>query len=138
VHPIFVDIRAALRDAEEEAGLLERARQRFADAVVQSQDPVERWTYVVALASGVARVYSGLERVLTMIAHELDHHVPQDRDWHSLLLRRMTMEIPDRRPAVISNDTYRRLNELRAFRYRVRNSYGGGLDPTLVVANAER
>jgi uncharacterized protein len=49
----------------------------------------------VALASGVERVYSALERVLTMIARELDRHVPQDRDWHSVLLRRMTMEMSE-------------------------------------------
>ena len=139
MHPIFVDLRAALRDVEEEAArLLEQARRRFAEGAVRTEDPVERWAYTGAMAAGVEKIYSGIERALTTVARELDRHVPQDRDWHSILLRRMTMEVPDRRPPVISAETYRVLNQLRAFRHRVRNSYGRGLDLGLVIANAEK
>ena len=54
--------------------------------------------------------------------------MPQGFNWHQVLLEQMTNEIPDIRPAVISEVTYEALDEYRGFRHVVRNIYAFQLD----------
>lgn len=52
----------------------------------------------------------------------------------------MTWDVPGIRPAVISSDTYERLNQYRGFRHVVRNVYTFQFDPAKVerlVADAD-
>nr|WP_258358810.1 hypothetical protein [Moorella sulfitireducens] len=44
----------------------------------------------------------------------------------------MTLEVPGLRPALLDNDTARKLDELRAFRHDFRNIYGFNLDPAKI------
>ncbi len=61
--------------------------------------------------------------------------------WHSALLRRMANPFPGLRgamisEAMISEECHRRLDRLRAFRHRERNTYGINLDFGIVVDRA--
>jgi hypothetical protein len=132
MHPIFVDLRQDLAEAAREADILDLARERVANALA-SADQVEQWIMVKALASGIEKVYSGMERMLMRIVRTLDRHVPDGPDWHADLLRRLSVDVPGRRPAVISEETRRRLDDLRAFRHRERNTYVRDLDPARVL-----
>ncbi|GAB4461287.1 MAG: hypothetical protein Kow0070_18690 [Anaerolineales bacterium] len=67
--------------------------------------------------------YSGFERIFTQIGEVVDDHLPRGDNWHELLLRQMTEEKPQIRPAVISIRTGKLLDELRRFRHVVRNVY---------------
>ena len=49
-------------------------------------------------------------------------------DWHKRLLAQMSLEVADLRPALISEETRKALEELLAFRHLVRNLYGYELD----------
>jgi hypothetical protein len=133
MHPIFVDVRQDLAEAAAEARLLDQARERCARVVETSSDPVERWIYVNAVASGIEKAYGGVERALARIARDVDRHVPGGPAWHADLLRRLSVELPGRRPAVISRAVYQGLDELRGFRHRERNSYVRDLDPRRVI-----
>jgi hypothetical protein len=133
VHPIFVDVRQDLEAAQREAAMVEQARLRYLEVLRASSDPVERWIHVNAVASGVEKVYSGVERGLLRIVRNIDRHVPEGADWHIVLLRRLANPLPDRRPSVLSPATTQQLNELRAFRHRERNSYVGELEPERVL-----
>ena len=56
------------------------------------------------------------------------------------LLHRMTLDVKDVRPRVISDEPYICLNELRRFRHIFRNAYLLHFDPTrlgLVIQKAE-
>lgn len=116
--------------------MVEQARLRGAALLTASNDPVERWVYVNAVASGIEKVYSGIEKALVRIAREIDGHVPDGPDWHMTLLRRLSRPVPDGRPRVLSSETTRQLDRLRAFRHRERNSYVGDLQPDLVLGFA--
>jgi hypothetical protein len=133
MHPIFADVRQDLAEAAAEARVLDQARERCVRVLATSADPVERWVYVNAVASGIEKVYGGLERALARIARHIDRHVPEGPAWHADLLRRLSVELPGRRPAVISAAVHRGLDELRAFRHRERNSYVHDLDPRRVI-----
>jgi hypothetical protein len=65
---------------------------------------------------------------MELVAVEMDGGTLGGAAWHSELLRQMTLEVPSVRPAVLSTDTGRRLNQYRKFRHRVRNIYTTHLD----------
>src|SRR4051812_1116278 len=64
MHPIFVNIQPYLDDVEEETSMLNGARERATSVPSASRDAVERWIYVNAIASGIEKVYIGIEKVL--------------------------------------------------------------------------
>ncbi len=88
--------------------------------------------YLDSVALNLHGFYSGLERVFALIAETIDGSLPQGENWHLLLLQQMTEETPRVRPAVISKEISRRLNEYRGFRHVVRNVYTYEFDPSKV------
>ncbi|MCK5008064.1 MAG: hypothetical protein KAR73_11795 [Spirochaetales bacterium] len=72
--------------------------------------------------------YNGIERVLELIAVDLDGATLGGDVWHTELLRQVELEVPSLRPAVISSETRRRLDECRRFRHRLRNIYAANLN----------
>jgi hypothetical protein len=74
-----------------------------------------------------------VERILYLIAREIDGNVPTGSDWHKQLLNQMLVEIPTVRASVLSEKTYQELNEFRGFRHVVRSLYAYKLDVTRVL-----
>lgn len=68
--------------------------------------------------------YTAVERVLTIIAEELNGGVPHGEQWQRLPLSSMTMEIPDVRPQVLSGRLGAVLGGYLRFRHVFRNVYG--------------
>lgn len=84
--------------------------------------------YLDAVALNLHGFYAGLERLLEMIADGVDGTKPTGVQWHQQLLRQMTAEIAEVRPAVLSSDLRDRLDRYRGFRHVVRNVYTFNLD----------
>lgn len=72
--------------------------------------------------------YCGVERIFRHIATRIDGDLPDGADWHLQLLQRMATHIETVRPAVISEQTTRQLDEYLRFRHLFRNIYGFELD----------
>lgn len=72
--------------------------------------------------------YSGIERVFVRIAEELNGGVPQGEQWRQQLVRDMSLEIPEVRPAVIDEELARSLGDYLRFRHVFRNVYGFALE----------
>lgn len=121
--PQLVDALNELREVAIEAGKLK-------DALHSRKLPSETetpsgWIGVLGFAAAIEKIYSGCERVLELIAKQLDEQpIPKSDDWHRQLLLRMRNEWPGIRPPVLGDETYRLLNDLRSFRHRQRNTYG--------------
>lgn len=79
--------------------------------------------YMDSVALNLHGFYSGIERIFELIAKEIDENVPEGNSWHQDLLIQMKTEIKKVRPAIISRDTYQKLDEYRGFRHVVRNVY---------------
>ena len=79
--------------------------------------------YLDGVALNLHGLYSGLERMFEVIALNVDGRKPEGENWHQELLRQMSTEILEMRPAVISEFSYEALNEYRGFRHVVRNIY---------------
>ena len=85
--------------------------------------------YLDSAALNLQSFVSGLERIFELIARGIDLHVPDGENWHLDLLRQMACDLPDVRPAIISQKSAQRLDEYRRFRHLVRNIYTANLIP---------
>ena len=88
-------------------------------AAVRNDDEL----YYDSVALNIHSFYSGLERVFEKISSVVDGALPQGINWHQELLSQMALEIPNIRPAVISEKTRVLLEPYRGFRHVVRNVY---------------
>ena len=88
------------------------------------------------IATDLADIYRGVERIFERIANEIDSHRPRGSRWHKDLLEQMTKQRPDR-PPVISDRTYLQLTELLSFRHKVNNIYGTELKYKNTLKHAE-
>ncbi len=86
--------------------------------------PVEFREFIEnTIATDLADIYKGIERIFERIAREVDMHVPKGSQWHKNLLTQMAEQRPERQP-VISEQTSLQLEVLLKFRHRVNNIYG--------------
>ena len=84
--------------------------------------------FLNSVALNLHRFYNGLERIMELVAIEMDGGTLGGEAWHSELLNQMAFELPGVRPALLSAESARSLNEYRKFRHRVRNIYTTHLD----------
>jgi hypothetical protein len=90
---------------------------------------VDQDAYINSVALNLHSWYSGLERIFELIAVEMDGGTLGGADWHTELLRQMTLSLGKVRPAVLQAQTAQRLDEYRKFRHRIRNIYATNIDP---------
>jgi len=88
--------------------------------------------FINSVALNLHSFYNGLERVMELVALEMDGGTLGGEAWHTELLRQMALEIPAVRPAVLSSATGQRLGEYRRFRHLVRHIYAVHLDAVLM------
>ncbi len=72
--------------------------------------------------------YLATERIFKTISRDIDNELPEGEEWHKKLLRSMTIELPETRPAVINKELFYQLEEYLRFRHLVRNIYGFQLE----------
>ncbi len=73
-------------------------------------------TASVAAAGLLENYYTAIETVFVRVSQSFGNSLDRER-WHSDLLHRMTLMVPDVRPAVISAETCNMLDELMRFRH---------------------
>lgn len=133
MNPIFAELYAALDKAAIEA---ERARSAAGRLSRAASDELGQWIHLTAIASGIEHAYSGMEQAFKIIAAEFDGAVPATEDWHARLCTLMFTAVAGRRPAVLPEPLRPELDDLRAFRHRVRNLYGSELIASVVKEKA--
>lgn len=83
---------------------------------------------VVFVAYQLHNLYNAVENIFRNIAGAFGNHLDNKRGWHAELLDRMRLDLSPLRPAVIDDDSFRRLDELRRFRHVFRGAYSFELD----------
>ncbi len=117
------------RRVQSELCNVQKSAQRVLDAWEGvSQFPEQQSHYVDSVALNLHGFYNGLERILVVIARELDPAFPSGERWHRNLLEQMSREIPEKRPAILSERTRALLDEFLAFRHLIRSLYAFELD----------
>jgi hypothetical protein len=73
-------------------------------------------------------LYSAFEDLFKLVSAFWENNLAIEGDFHIHLLRRMLVQVEGVRPALVSEESYRSLNELRGFRHVFRHAYTYGLD----------
>lgn len=92
------------------------------------QDYKDNEERMESLAYQLHNLYCAFEDLMTIVANSFENQIYESPNWHTILLRRMTQDIPNIRPALFSSDCYSLLNELRAFRHLFRHAYSYQID----------
>lgn len=115
-------IRLEVAELERTTGAVARHWQQAMSAS-QDQD-----AFLNSVALNLHSFYNGLERVMELVAVEMDGGTLGGEAWHTELLRQMSLEVPSVRPALLSSNAAQLLDEYRKFRHRVRNIYATQLN----------
>ncbi len=73
-------------------------------------------------------LYCAFEDLFEVVAGTFENQIDEEGRYHIELLRRLTVAIEGVRPALLSPECYRLLDNLRAFRHFFRHAYSFELD----------
>ena len=116
-------IKAGIDDLEQ---IIDRILKVWSD---MKKEPVDQSVYIDSVALNLHGFYSALEKLFELILRYIDQKALPSKTWHQDLLKIMSQKTQNVRPAVISTDTYRRLDKFLRFRHLVRNIYATNLIP---------
>jgi hypothetical protein len=83
---------------------------------------------IVYIGYSLHNYYCALEDILIEIARTFENSIDDISRYHRELLKRMTIDVPNIRPKVLSKEVFVYLDELRAFRHVFRHAYSYTLD----------
>lgn len=112
------------KEIEDELVLIHRVISEYSSI----PENTEEWIRIRTKASLLHDFYTGVERIFSRIAQELNGGIPNTEEWHKDLLNDMTLDLDEVRPAVISKKLYDQLIPYLRFRHLFRNLYGFELD----------
>ena len=120
-------LRALLGELELDMDRLEilEEKRRLVKAKIARIEPDE--FDHVALAYTISNLYRIMEDYFTRVAKRFENQI-ESQTWHRDLLRRMTTQIPEIRPAVLTLDQAAAIDQLRSFRHVFRHMYQQDLD----------
>ena len=104
---------------EETLKKIEERLEKIKKAPVEYREEIE-----TTIAKNLVDCYRGMENIFRRIALDVDLHIPDGSRWHKELLTQMTEPQAERRPSVISQETFEALEELLEFRHVFNNIYG--------------
>jgi len=83
---------------------------------------------VESLAYQLHNLYCAFEDLFRAVAVAFENNIDHKTRYHTELLKRMTYTIAGVRPALLSQDSFMLLDNLRAFRHFFRHAYSYDLD----------
>jgi len=123
-------------EAETDLKAIEALERQLEPRVARLRAPDVRQEEIVFVAYLLHNLYSACESLLRRIAVAFENALSPD-SWHEQLLRRMTLDIPAVRPAVIDAALKKQLDALRKFRHFFRHGYAVRLEPEPIALLAE-
>lgn len=116
-------------DIQEELNKLQRLESEFIalepmlDRAVEEMPAYDRG----AIGYYLHNFYNGCETIFRSVSRFVENDLG-NTSWHSDLLKRMKLEIPGYRPAMINEELFTLLYDLKGFRHKFRHSYTFELD----------
>ena len=91
-----------------------------------------------SIAYQIHNLYTAIEDLLKIIATYFENNISNSSQWHANLLQRLTQDIPEIRPAFLSEETFLLLNSLRGFRHFFRHAYGANIEYNQLKINLDK
>lgn len=123
------------RDIQRDLGIIGELYEALGEPVLEEATAEEA---LIVAAYRLHSLYSAFENLFRNIARAFENRLDPS-EWHTQVLQRMRLDLSPVRPAIIDDQAYEKLDELRRFRHVFRTGYGLKLDPLrlqLVVRKA--
>ena len=78
-------------------------------------------------------LYCAYEDLFKIVSSFWENNIENEGTFHRSLIKRMLLTIEGVRPSLLSEKTFRHLDELRSFRHVFRHAYSYGLDDERVI-----
>ncbi len=91
-----------------------------------------------SIAYQIHNLYTAIEDLLKIIATYFENNITNTAQWHANLLTRLSQNIPEIRPAFLSEETFLILNSLRGFRHFFRHAYGADIEYIQLKINLDK
>ncbi len=124
--------RSIQHDIEDIAGIYKALERYSLDARTEEEQ-------LIVISYYLHNLYNAFENIFQNIAAAFENSIDDMGRWHTQLLERMRLDLMPLRPAVITDEAYTALDELRRFRHMFRHAYSLRLDPMrlgIVLHNA--
>lgn len=115
-------IELSLRKSELDAQIKEIERL-FSDVDDRKKGSKRSKAKLESLAYKLHNLYCAFEDLFKTVARHFENQVEDIARYHKELLKRMGLKIEGVRPALLSEDAFKFLDELRAFRHFFRHAY---------------
>jgi len=102
---------------------IEKLLKSYAPLIKKAKAHKPDFIELCALAMLLHSFYNGLENIFIRISRKIDREFPKGEMWHSQLLKQMTEPTGKRKLTVLSDDTYKDLQEYLGFRHFSRHAY---------------
>lgn len=83
-------------------------------------------------------LYSAYEDMFKLVAGFFENQIEDMTRYHTDLLKRMLIEIEEIRPGLLSEKSFKALDELRGFRHLFRHAYSYGIDGERIIKLSEK
>ncbi len=114
-----------ISDIAADEGQIRQIYQKLAESIEKGDAPDQS----IVIGYYLHNLYTAFEHICTLVAAAFENQITDREQWHALLLRRMTQDIPGIRPRLFRDASYDCLEELRRFRHVFRSAYSITLDP---------
>lgn len=108
--------------------LTERAKNFDPDDIIRLE----------SIAYQIHNLYNAIEDLLRIVATYFENNITDSAKWHSALLQRMTQNIPEIRPFLLSQESFNLLSSLRGFRHFFRHAYGTDIEYAQLKINLDK
>jgi hypothetical protein len=113
-----------IRELENDFSFIKSSAELLSRALLRVES--SQWSDeldLLVLGGCLHSLYNAMEAYFLRVAKFFENNIDQ-QTWHRDLLDRMTLEIPDLRPALLTDSALvERIDELRRFRHLFRNLY---------------
>ena len=111
--------REVAADCKVASDAFRQAKQRLEGAEIRDLE---------AGAFQLVRCYNALEQAALRVAKAFENNIDDDAGWHAEVMRRLTLDLSEIRPAVFLESDLMNLRELRGFRHIIVHAYDLILD----------
>lgn len=109
------------RDIQRDLGVIDQLYEALGEPALESDEAV------IVAAYRLHSLYTAFENIFRNIARAFENRL-DPAEWHAQVLQRMRLDLTPVRPAVLDDEAYEKLDELRRFRHVFRTGYGLKLD----------
>ncbi|MGA1823111.1 MAG: hypothetical protein ACMUIP_00515 [bacterium] len=116
---------------------IEEIKKLYKEIEDRKKHAMESRALLESLGYQLHNLYCAFEDLCKIVARHFENQIEDLARYHKELLRRLSLSIEGVRPALISEESYKELDELRAFRHFFRHAYSYELKYEKIISPLE-